>query len=437
MGDLFVRFVLPGLFFLSAFYAAIDAKREYAVERFVRAGEKITSSHEAIDFLRTSQHRSADTAEALRVEMQLMLLAAQDDSLSATDKSRYLCGARDSAFKMHHLRPMDSEALARLAYLDLILEHSECSAGMKIDAASLMSRALSTGRRNSRVLIFAARFAHLKGDFQSTIHFLHDYNALRGTPTALDKQFISQVLESGDVSVSEFFPEDPFVYASWMKILANENPGLLSLLADQMNAQLSSLLDKFSVTDRRADVPLLLEIFFLPQTTSSRQAIARYFGRLSLSGSKDHEMIFFTSLTEHNPKQILPGYIRVDSSPMKSPLRNWGASRIFALDARKRSAGFYLASEQPLEIIDIISRAPAVRKSIPSLLKLFVSDNNYEWREVTDKVRVERFVGQGFQALRLSFPETSGRYWKIYNAGLEDDEAFYSPLNMFIQAYGA
>jgi hypothetical protein len=123
-----------------------------------------------------------------------------------------------------------------------------------------------------------------------------------------------------------------------------------------------------------------------------------------------------------------------DSRPRRGVLVGWNRGDIFALDDFYRSVGFYLAVGTSIDRIDI--EVPVGGESFsPSLLRLYVSDDNQHWEELTEGLTIQNLEYGERVVYQCNFSLARYRYWKINFASAARTRSAQESLDRMVVAY--
>jgi len=102
-----------------------------------------------------------------------------------------------------------------------------------------------------------------------------------------------------------------------------------------------------------------------------------------------------------------------DTRPAKSALVRWGSQDSFYLDEFYRTVGFYLSKGQAARGVEFsVSTLPT--SALAPALKVFISDDNQNWSEITSQSSVRSFELGRQVLVTVRFPQREARYWKVH-----------------------
>ena len=133
--------------------------------------------------------------------------------------------------------------------------------------------------------------------------------------------------------------------------------------------------------------------------------------------------------------QVNSASISADTRPLKAPLVNWLMPGPVILNQFYNSVGFYAPKGAAIKYIELVGSKDSALISEVSL-KLFVSEANQQWDEVTQEVTVTSFEMAGLPRVVFAVPDLPHRYWKINFSSASRDGRFTNSLTEMVQVYG-
>jgi hypothetical protein len=120
----------------------------------------------------------------------------------------------------------------------------------------------------------------------------------------------------------------------------------------------------------------------------------------------------------------------------------WNRSERVTLDRYYSAVGFFIPHPEMVRMVTLRSEKAVVGTIVP-LLKVFVSENNYSWTEVTSALTVSAIPvdRHGYVAISLpseGLPSGFGKpkFWKVYFSGSQGNGAFSGTIGDMLEVYG-
>lgn len=205
--------------------------------------------------------------------------------------------------------------------------------------------------------------------------------------------------------------------------------------------QVEALLENRRELDERRITPEIFQTRLLALLPTALQSDARRIVDKELAqavfpqvDSSEHR--FFDRRSGLNEVSIVRSYRSMDSRPERTPFTSWDPPETVNLLNSYTSIGFFAKDKVPLRLISLRSESMGYAPSVQNL-KVFVSDDNQQWREVTDAVKIEPLQVLNYIWYSLVPKESiSARYWKIHFSVQERTRQFSGKLFSMIRAFG-
>ncbi len=353
----------------------------------------------------------------------------------------YFCKALGNLGIAIKRQPFDSRLLVAWANLRQLLSGIECKESLTSGDYEQVARyALTQDSTNAEVLFSSAQILLWAGKKDEAYALLKSF--LNFGLAINDRQygFIDRQLNrESDIKaiIPGHFPQ----IVEWTRRIKLKNLSFFDEVAPTLTElQLEAVLRNESDL-KSGKIPAQLyfdRLTSLLEVASSSRVRARIDAELSryygLQG-QDSLQKYLDSRRLYESLQVNSAAISADTRPLKAPLVNWLAPGSIVLNQFYNSVGFYAPKGAAIKYIELVGNKDSGLISEVSL-KLFVSDSNQQWSEVTQEVAVTSFEMAGLPRVVFTVPDLPQRYWKINFSSASREGRFANRLTEMVQVYG-
>lgn len=357
------------------------------------------------------------------------------------------CEAQTALVQALKREPANSTALANLAFLrnehPVINEDIKGCEGLKglnnVWPVELARHAAKSDPLNQEVLSTAAFVLANAGDYSEARSLSQRALALETSmPTSDPLTFLSLV--GSRTELSELLPRKLSVVTQWserIKGLDREVFPLWSAPLSQVQMETLAQLENRELTDE--EISFLLRLERVVATPKVGRTVHKL---LAKSVRDDRAAGFYSSLASLERLPSVPATVESSSLMRNGGLTEWNQSARVTLDRYYSAVGFFVPNPERVRAVNLRSEK-TVTDSIAPLLKVFVSENNYSWTDVTSAVKVKAVPidRHGFVSITLpaeGLPSGFGkpRFWKVYFSGSQRSGAFTGEIGEMLEVYG-
>ncbi len=357
------------------------------------------------------------------------------------------CEAQMALVQALQRDPANGAALANLAFLrsehPLINPNIKGCEGLKglahVLPAELAHFAAKSDPLNQEVLSTAAFVLADAGKYSEARSLVQRALALETSmPTSDPLSFLAFV--GSRAELSELLPRKLSVVTQWserIKRLDREAFPLWSAPLALIQMETLSQMDNRELTDE--ELSLLLRLERVVATPKVGRAVHKLLGK---SLGDDRAAGFYSSLATLERLPSVPATVESSSLMRNGGLTDWNQSARVTLDRYYSAVGFFVPNPERVRSVNLRSEK-TVTDSIAPLLKVFVSENNYSWTDVTSAVKVKAVPidRHGFVSITLppeGLPSAFGKpcFWKVYFSGSQRSGAFTGEIGEMLEVYG-
>jgi len=358
------------------------------------------------------------------------------------------CEAQAALVAALKLEPNHGPALANLAFLrsqqapsaNALNECSQLAITLKNSPVELARFAVKTDPLNQEVLSTAAFVLSKAGQRQEARNVIRRALELETPMPTSDPLTLLTYADSYE-DLLALLPRRLSVVAAWSERLKQVDGEAFSRWGSPLGrVQLETLeaLSGSQATEEDA-LPLLLR---LEQSAATPKALKAIHKLLAKTIHDDRAVRFYTSLAALERMPRVPATVEPSSLRRDGALTAWNRSERVTLDRYYSAVGFFVPNPEAVRMVTLRSEK-TVTGSIVPLLKVFVSENNHSWTEVTSALTVSAIPvdRHGYVAISLpseGLPSGFGKpkFWKVYFSGSQRNGAFSGTLGDMLEVYG-
>ncbi len=357
------------------------------------------------------------------------------------------CEAQMALIRALEREPAHGTALANLAFLrseyPTINGSAKGCEGLKslanVSPVALARFAAKRDPLNQEVLSTAAFVLAEAGERREARSLVQRALALETSMPTSDPLSFLAIVDSR-AELSELLPRNLSVVTQWserIKRLDRESFSSWSAPLSQVQTETLAQIENRELTDE--EISLLLRLERVVATPKVGKAVHKL---LSKSVRDDRSAGFYTSLASLEKLSSVPATVESSSLMRNGGLTEWNRSAQVTLDRYYSAVGFFVPTPEKVRAVNLRSEK-TVTDSIAPLLKVFVSENNYSWTDVTTAVKVKAVPVErhGFVSITLppdGLPAAFGkpRFWKVYFSGSQRSGAFTGEIGDMLEVYG-
>ena len=132
---------------------------------------------------------------------------------------------------------------------------------------------------------------------------------------------------------------------------------------------------------------------------------------------------------------VVPAALAGDSRPAASALTRWNRNDRVAFDEAGFSVGFFSADRSLVRSIELWGQPNGVRVE-PVGVKVLVSDDNQNWRELFDRFEIHSYVFERRPLIVVALDVEAHRYWKVHFGDSRRDRGLQNALGQMLRVYG-
>ncbi len=357
------------------------------------------------------------------------------------------CEAQMALVHALEKEPAHGTALANLAFLrsqhPTIKDDTKGCAELKalenVSPVALARYAAKSDPLNQEVLSTAAFVLSDAGERREARALVQRALALETSmPTSDPLSFLALLDSRADLS--ELLPRKLSVVTQWserIKRLNRETFSLWSTALSQVQMESLAQLENSDLSDE--EISLLLRLERVAATPKTGRAIHKLLGK---GLGDDRAAGFYSSLAALERLPSVPASVESSSLMRNGGLTEWNQSARVTLDRYYSAVGFFVPNPEKVRTVNLRSEK-TVTDSIAPLLKVFVSENNYSWTDITTAVKVKAVPidRHGFVSISLppeGLPSAFGnpQFWKVYFSGSQRSGAFTGEIGEMLEVYG-
>ncbi len=357
------------------------------------------------------------------------------------------CEAMKALVQALEREPAHGTALANLAFLRS--EHPNIKGDAKgcealqalanVSPVELARFAAKSDPLNQEVLSTAAFVLADAGKYGEARSLAQRALALETSmPTSEPLSFLAFV--GSRAELTELLPRKLSVVTQWserIKRLDREAFPLWSAPLALIQMETLAQMENRELTDE--ELSLLLRLERVVATPKVGRAVHKLLGK---GLGDDRAAGFYSSLAALERLPSVPATVESSSLMRNGGLTEWNQSARVTLDRYYSAVGFFVPNPERVRAVNLRSEK-TVTDSITPLLKVFVSENNYSWTDVTSAVKVKAVPidRHGFVSITLppeGLPSAFGkpRFWKVYFSGSQRSGAFSGEIGEMLEVYG-
>jgi hypothetical protein len=235
------------------------------------------------------------------------------------------------------------------------------------------------------------------------------------------------------VYVSEYLDANPLSFGDNKARQKN----FVDALAELQREAIASSVEEYSLdavpysihTDR------LIRLSDFAADDSVRQRLDRELSTLVRRRSQVALSDYLSERASLKQLQAVYATMSADTRPAKNPIVKWGGEERFHFDEFYRSVGFYLSAGQAAQGIELqVSSLP--NSASGQLIKIFVSEDNQNWSEITSQVTFRSFELGRRVLVTMRFPARVSKYWKIHYSSANRERLLLGLIPEGVRVYG-
>lgn len=374
-----------------------------------------------------------------RLEASYLVELAQ--AMPAIDeKMKIYCRAFTVLSDIFHKKKSDAILLINWLDLQQITESSAC--GRKIsqdERISLIEKASKNDPTNPAVLYSAGLLSIWSQNLSSAEKLFRDLLRLSTKLSAGQQETILSLIDS-PTRFQSIIPARMPQINIWSEKLKSNNPELYSdSISVIQNMQLQAIDSSIKdLSEQKIPAKLHLENLMMMSKTvvndSVRQAVDE---NLAITLGPLSEMGAY--LRERAKRSVVPAINSViiyDTLPNRRSFLNWGSQAVVTFDTNSTSLGAFKLKDQDVKIIEIVSTNRSDQITHDSI-KLFVSDNNFDWKEQPFTVKQINNQNLVDNIISIEIGNSKFKYLKVnYNSPIRK-ASIMNRADMMIQLYSA
>jgi hypothetical protein len=435
--ELFTSFKISSLERIERLIPTESTITEASIKKSVDTGRNVYQAQlayeESLNLPLVSRDMGYATAQLL---YRIGLLERSEDR-----RLEYFCRALANLSAALQRQPFDSKLLVSWANLRQLLSGIDCSEPLtKGDFEQVARYALTHDGTNAEVLFSSAQILLWAGKKEEAYKLLKSFLEFGLFVNERQYNFIERQLNR-DLDISAIIPGHFPQIVEWSSRIRLKNQALFdqgkSVLTE---LQLEALL-RNEAELKAGKIPTQLyfdRLTSLLEVASSSQVrkridveLSRYYG---LQG-QDKLQRYLDSRRAYDSIQVNGAVITADTRPIKAPFINWLTLEPITLNHFYNSVGFYVPQGSAVKYIELVGAKDSSLISEVSL-KLFVSEGNQQWSDITQEALISSFEMAGLPRVVFTVPDQTKRYWKINFSSASRDGRFTNRLSEMVQVYG-
>ncbi len=240
--------------------------------------------------------------------------------------------------------------------------------------------------------------------------------------------------------IGELLPRKLSVVAEWSERLKYLDREAFKLWSPPLAQVQLETLEPMASRDV-ADEELAL-LFRLERATASPKVTRIIHKLLGKNAGDERAARFYSSLAALEMLPSVPTTAESSSLMRNGVLTDWNRSAEVTLDRYYSAVGFFVPNPEKVRSVNLRSEK-TVTDSIVPFLKVFVSENNYSWTDITSALQIKAVpIGRyGFVSITLppeGLPSAYGKpqFWKVYFSGSQRNGAFTGNIGEMLEVYG-
>ncbi|NLF24352.1 MAG: hypothetical protein GX589_01670 [Deltaproteobacteria bacterium] len=338
-------------------------------------------------------------------------------------------------------RPFDAQYLMNWANMRQILAGVSCSQDLTSgNFEEAAETALLRHPADAELQYRAALLSLWAGNKTRALELFSRVLLLATDLTELQREYIRQQIDNESDLLTVVPARFPQVN-QWAALFLAKDPERFSVFASGFKDLQVKALKKGLQDYRQGEIPP--EIFFrhlsgLMATAADAEMgqradteMATYFEEI---GSEEGQR-YFEERSKIRKLDVARAWRAADTRPASTCLAGWGRKDRVAFDSYYTTLGFYLPPGRRVKMIELHALQD-IKALEPQFLRIYVSDDNERWRELGERIEVERISFAGGVLMALKIKGSYFKYWKVHFGGAQRNQGFVNTLPQIINVYG-
>jgi len=178
----------------------------------------------------------------------------------------------------------------------------------------------------------------------------------------------------------------------------------------------------------------LLSLYDAAATQAVRRRLDTELATYSREMGDEQLSPYLMERSQFDAADVVDAALASDTRPSKSTLANWGTDADLCLDDFYSSIGFYIPQGEAPRLIELHGRRKELQFA-PTVLKVFVSDDNQSWSELEGNIQVGSVqIGEG-RIVAIRPHSRYYKYWKINFASSLRARNFCNSAQKMLRVY--
>lgn len=359
----------------------------------------------------------------------------------SVQRIQFFCRALGQVGSALKRNPTSSRLLINWANLRQLLSQVSCPQPLTNGDYEQVTRyALVQDPTNADVLFSSAQILLWAGKRDEALSQFKAFLELEQSVSARQAQFIEQQLLSPEDIVAVIPPRFPQI-VEWNQRLHARHATLLREAAAEISRLQLGAMAASDASFKSGEIPTQLyfdrlsALLEVVDSSSVRQTIDAELSRYYGTHGQERLQRYLDRRRLATTLDVVRATSRNDTRPHKSPLVLWEPEGAITANNFYTSIGFFLPRGSMVELIEVVGDARSAL--IPNLsFKLFASDDNQSWEEITGKVTVESLEFARHARLAWTVPPMNFRYWKVHFSSPSREGTFSNQLDRLLRVYG-
>jgi len=334
-------------------------------------------------------------------------------------KLKFLCRSLSEIGAALKRDPFNSRMLVSWASLRQLLGRFQCEEIFTTgDFEEVLRLGIESDRSDPLVLFEAAKVLNWAGKKSELLSVLRSVLQFDIFLSREEEEFVLSIMQEPEDLKHVLPPRFPQV-AKWASLIFSRALQRDSEFFDTLYGIQEEALLTTSEEFDLGKIPYFVQaerlasLYRLPMLGERlRQILDRLSGALLEHRSSTEGAGYLKERAQKRELEVLRGSILGDTRQVKSSMSQWGFSHRQCLDKGGFSSGFYLPHQQRVSMVELHFKK-AIDSAIKTQFKLYVSDDNQQWKEEAIESQVVNIGDLGIHVLSLKFPGISRKYWKF------------------------